>query len=133
MFRPNWNNTSESAENVGSCVTDSNGRYSIELPLGNYTAIATKEGFLPSYFNIIVKEGTTDNQNGTITPIVSGDNFLTTLTWGANPRDIDSHVEGTLSSGSAFHVYFNRKYVYDGDVKVCELDYDVAPNASAAA
>ncbi len=92
--------------------------------MGNYTAIATKSGFLESTFNIVVQEGTTDNQNGTITPIVSGNDYRITLTWGKNPRDLDSHVEGTLSSGSHFHVYFSHKSQFDGDIEVCNLDYD---------
>ena len=75
-------------------------------------------------FNIIVQEGTTENQNGTITPIVSGDDYLITLTWGENPNDLDSHVVGTLSSGDQFHVYYSDKSQYDGDTEVCNLDYD---------
>ena len=123
-FKPYWNNTAGTGDTVGTAVTDANGYYTAELPLGNYTAIATKSGFLESTFNIVVQEGTTDNQNGTITPIVSGDDFRITLTWGENPRDLDSHVEGTLSSGSHFHVYFSHKSQYDGDIEVCNLDYD---------
>ena len=123
-FKPYWNNTSGTGDTVGTAVTDADGYYTAELPLGNYTAIATKNGFLESTFNIIVQEGTTDNQNGTITPIVSGDDFLITLTWGENPNDLDSHVIGTLSSGDQFHVYYWDKSQYDGDTEVCNLDYD---------
>lgn len=123
-FKPYWNNTSGTGDTVGTAVTDADGYYTAELPLGNYTAIATKNGFLESTFNIIVQEGTTDNQNGTITPIVSGDDYLITLTWGENPNDLDSHVVGTLSSGDQFHVYYAYQSQYDGDIEVCNLDYD---------
>ena len=123
-FRKYWNNTDASSTVVGTATTDADGYYTAELPLGNYTAVATKNGFLESTFNIIVQEGTTDNQNGTITPIVSGDDFLITLTWGENPNDLDSHVIGTLSSGDQFHVYYSDKSQYDGDIEVCNLDYD---------
>ena len=123
-FRKYWNNTDASSTVVGTATTDADGYYTAELPLGNYTAVATKNGFLESTFNIIVQEGTTDNQNGTITPIVSGDDFLITLTWGENPNDLDSHVIGTLSSGDQFHVYYSDKSQYDGDTEVCNLDYD---------
>ena len=123
-FRKYWNNTDASAAVVGTATTDADGYYTAELPLGNYTAVATKNGFLESTFNIIVQEGTTDNQNGTITPIVSGDDYLITLTWGENPNDLDSHVVGTLSSGDQFHVYYAYQSQYDGDIEVCNLDYD---------
>lgn len=119
-----WNNSDVSAETIATVNTDANGNYSMELPLGNYTVIATKEGYTQSSFNIIVQAGTTGNQNGTITPVISGDNYLITLTWDENPRDLDSHVSGTLSSGSSFHVYYSHKSQYDGNIEVCNLDYD---------
>ena len=122
-----WNNTDESADVIASTITDAYGNYKIELPIGNYTVIATKDNYTASYFNIIVQEGTTSNQNGTITPeVAEGDvnQYLITLTWDENPRDLDSHVVGTLSSGSSFHVYYAHKSQYDGDEEVCNLDYD---------
>lgn len=122
-IRKGWNNT-EYGEVVSSTVTDSNGNYSVTLPLGNYTMVAEKSGYITGTVNIIVQSGTTGSQNGTITPIVSGDNFRIVLTWGQNPRDLDSHVVGTLSNGNAFHVYYNLKSQYDGDVEVCNLDVD---------
>lgn len=122
--RKDWNNMNEDAETVSTVTTDSNGNYSVELPLGNYTVIASKDGYIKSSFNIIVQSGTTDNQNGTITPEISGDEFLITLTWGENPRDLDSHVEGTLANGDPFHVYYEHMSEYDGDIQICNLDYD---------
>lgn len=123
-IKKDWNSADEESEIVKTTVTDENGNYSVELPLGNYTVIATKDGYTSSSFNIIVQEGATDNQNGTITPLITGDNYLITLTWGENPEDLDSHVEGTLSNGSKFHVYYNHDSQNDGDVEVCNLDYD---------
>lgn len=123
-IKRDWNNTNEADTIVKTTVTDANGNYSVELPFGNYTVIASKDGYTSSLFNIIVQEGTTGNQNGTITPIISGDKYLITLTWGENPRDLDSHVEGTLLNGSPFHVYYNHKSQYDGEFEVCNLDYD---------
>ena len=126
--RKNWNNSDENAEIVATTVTDDNGNYSFELPLGNYTVIASKDQFTSSSFNIIVQEGTTSNQNGKITPIIEESdeaNYFITLTWGRNPRDLDSHVEGTHLNGDSFHVYYRYKNVYDenGDL-LCSLDYD---------
>lgn len=123
-IKRDWNNTNETDKAIKTVVTDSNGNYSVELPLGNYTVIASKDGYTSSSFNIIVQAGTTENQNGTITPIISGDNYLITLTWGENPRDLDSHVKGKLSNGEPFHVYYSHKSQYDGEVEVCNLDYD---------
>lgn len=122
--RAGWNNTTEGEQLNSAMQTDASGNYSITLPLGNYTLALTKDGFISSYINIIVQKGTTAEQNGTMSPVVSGENFRIVLSWGANPRDLDSHVEGMRIDGSSFHVYFNRKNAYDGSVKVCNLDVD---------
>ncbi len=125
--RKNWNNSDENAEIVATTVTDDNGNYSFELPLGNYTVIASKDQFTSSSFNIIVQEGTTSNQNGKITPIIEESdeaNYLITLTWGRYPHDLDSHVEGTHLNGNSFHVYYRQKDEYENGDLLCSLDYD---------
>lgn len=122
-FKKDWSNTSSSASTVATTVTDNYGHYSVNLPLGNYTAVATLDGYSTSSFNIVVQSGTTNNQDGTITPVLAGDDYLITLTWDETPSDVDSHVEGQSSSGS-FHVYFSNHNAYDGDQTICNLDYD---------
>lgn len=121
--RSGWNNT-ERGDVITSTVTASDGGYSITLPVGNYTLLAEKEGYVSAAINIIIQPGRTDSQNGTITPVISGNKFRIVLTWSENPRDLDSHVEGTLSDESSFHVYFDHKSQDDGDVEVCNLDVD---------
>lgn len=135
-FVKDWNNPN-TEEIIETTTTDSDGKYSIELPLGNYTVIAEKEDYVTITFNIIVQAGETGNQNGTITPVVSGDDYLITLTWGENPEDLDCHVEGYLSDGYPFHVdyHYSEHQDYDpnytilppprdGDDIVCRLDCD---------
>lgn len=123
IIRKGWNNHSY-GDVVDSAITDANGAYSVTLPLGNYTLCTYKEGYIAGMVNIVVQEGTTGSQNGTITPVISGDSYRIVLTWGENPRDLDSHVEGPLSNGSGFHVYYSHKSQYDGDIEVCNLDVD---------
>lgn len=123
-IRKDWNNQNQNAETITTVTTDVNGNYTVNLPLGNYTVAMEKEGYLSSSFNIIVQSGTTENQNGVIVPTIYGDDYLITLTWDENPRDLDSHVHGTLSNGNSFHVYYRHKSEYDGDIKICNLDYD---------
>lgn len=123
IIRKGWNNHSY-GDVVDSAITDANGAYSVTLPLGNYTLCTYKEGYIAGMVNIVVQEGTTGSQNGTITPVISGDSYQIVLTWGENPRDLDSHVEGPLSNGDGFHVYYGHKSQYDGDTEVCNLDVD---------
>lgn len=121
--RNGWNND-ENGNILTTVTTDSSGNYNVTLPLGNYTLNASKDGYISTMINIIVQSGTTSSQNGAMTPTILGDNFRIVLTWGANPRDLDSHMAGILSDGNPFHVYFGHKSQYDGDVEICNLDVD---------
>ena len=121
--REGWNNTAE-GDVIATASTDSDGNYSMTLPLGNYTLEASKAGYITDKVNVIVQPGETGSQNGTMTPIVLGDSFRIVLTWGENPRDLDSHVAGILSNGNPFEVYYGHKRQYDGENEVCNLDVD---------
>jgi len=136
-FIKDWNNSNTASGVETSVLTDEYGEYYVELPLGNYTAVCEKDGFVTCTFNMIVQEGETVNQNGTITPVVSGRDYLITLTWDEYPEDLDAHVEGYMSNGEYFHVDYhyseNRDYspnytpespILDGDVYICRLDCD---------
>lgn len=123
QVRNGWNNSSEGSV-IKTVRTDSNGRYSVSLPLGNYTLCASKDGYVSTVINIIVQSGTSSEKNGSMTPVASGDSFRIVLTWGNNPSDLDSHVVGTLSNGNNFHVYYADKYVYDRNNEICNLDVD---------
>lgn len=51
--------------------------------------------------------------------------FIGTLSWGEQPRDIDFHVVGTLANGNQFHVYYSHKIQNEVDgTRVCDLDVD---------
>lgn len=137
QLRSGWNNTSH-GDILRTLTTDSNGSFvyqttdifgvALGLASGNYTLVARRNGYLETSFNIVVLPGSTDAhpaQNATMSPtMVAEDTYRIVLTWEENPRDLDSHVVGTLSDGSAFHVYYSDKSQYDGDLEVCNLDYD---------
>lgn len=126
-FVKDWNSFSgeePTGDVIRTAATDSSGAYTVELPIGNYTAVVEKEGFLTGSFNIVVQNGETSNQDGTITPEVAGTSFLITLTWGADPRDMDSHMVGVKPNGYSFHVFYADMYAsYNGE-RICTLDYD---------
>lgn len=122
-IRPGWNNATGS-DVTKTTMTSSGGVYSSTLPIGNYTVAVSKSDFVSTSFNIVVQEGTTTEQNGTITPIVTGDGFRIVLTWGQDPSDLDSHTEGPLSKEGSFHVHYSNKIASDGDTVVCQLDVD---------
>lgn len=121
--RSGWNNT-DSGDILTTVTTNASGDYTVTLPIGNYTLCASKAGYISTTINVVVQPNMCTTKNASMTPIISGDNFRIVLTWGASPSDLDSHVVGTLSSGSSFHVYYSDKSEYDGDVEVCNLDVD---------
>ncbi|WP_028246680.1 carboxypeptidase regulatory-like domain-containing protein [Pseudobutyrivibrio ruminis] len=121
-------NNVESGDIVATATTADNGDYSVELPIGNYCMSIEKEGYISGSINIIVQQGTTANQNGSITPIVSENDedelYRMVLTWGEDPRDLDSHLVGNLSNGETYHVYYSHKTQMDGEEEACKLDVD---------
>ena len=119
-----WN-SSQNAETKAQTKTNGEGAYSFELPIGNYTVFAEKEGFTTSSFNIVVLPNTEKGgQNYGLTPVSSAGQYRIELTWGENPRDLDSHLVGTYSNGNQYHVYFSNKRAYENGELICDLDVD---------
>ena len=122
-IRKNWSNTD--GEIILTTTTGVGGSYTVSLPIGNYTVSAEKDGFISTSFNIVVQENNDYQQNAVISPVVESlDQVTIALRWGENPRDLDSHIVGTLSNGYMFHVYFSNRDAYDGNVHVANLDVD---------
>lgn len=121
--RNGWNN-SGSGSTVAEGTTGSEGGYSFDLPIGNYTITAAKEGFTTSSFNIIVIPDVETRKDFGLTPLNEIGNYRFKLTWGQDPRDLDSHVYAKLADGSSFHVFFSDMNAYVNDELVCNLDVD---------
>ena len=98
-------------------MTISNGMYNVnDLPPGNYTVTARGVGYITTTAYVVSIGGRlTSNQNVVISPELSeGTGKLRfVLTWGAQPRDLDSHLVGPTPDGNRFHIYYsNRSYTY---------------------
>ncbi|MDD7794505.1 carboxypeptidase regulatory-like domain-containing protein [Clostridium sp. 'White wine YQ'] len=125
-IRKGWNNLSGNV--VTETSTNQNGEYQAKLTLGNYTVEMIKEGYVTNSYNIYVASGSALNQNNTLVPdsteIPAGD-LRMVLTWGEQPRDLDSHLVGSTADGSGnFNIYYgNKKYSKDG-VMYADLDLD---------
>ncbi len=122
--RPGWNNA-DMGETVASTLTDDKGRYTLDLPIGNYTVLASKEGCIPVVINIVSTAGGLKNQNGSITPIADGNVYRVVLTWGESPSDLDSHMVGPDAEGNQFHVTFGTGGAPGpAGTYICNLDVD---------
>ncbi|MCR5526908.1 MAG: carboxypeptidase regulatory-like domain-containing protein [Lachnospiraceae bacterium] len=107
------------------------GTYSLYLPAGGYTVLVTdprtgdEKKYYSGQFNIkVLGSKKYTNQNGTVTPVLQGDEIRIVLQWGQTPRDLDSHLNGPTPDGQRFHTYYSgKRYSYDGE-KYADLDVD---------
>ncbi len=122
QFRKGWGVATGAV--VAETNSGSNGSYSIALPQGNYTMSMSKNGFVTSISNVVSMAGEGFTQDAVLSPIGYDNEYRFVLTWGDSPSDLDSHLNGTLSNGSQFHVYYRYKSQGDGEVTTCSLDVD---------
>lgn len=119
-IRKGWNH--KTGDVVKTVMTDENGNYKTDLPLGNYTVLMEKTNYITNHFNIAVTKGTHMDKHGTLVP--NGDSEIPTgdlrivLTWGEKPRDLDSHLIGPKAGGNGdFHIYYhNKSYTNNGEI-----------------
>jgi Carboxypeptidase regulatory-like domain len=87
------------------------GRYTIEdVRAGVYTIFASKNGYRDGSFIIkTIGSQTVPNQDGFLSPGISGEEMRIVLTWGQIPSDLDSHLwapNNGCESQNPFHLYY---------------------------
>lgn len=129
-LRPGWDNKTgklATAENGTDAVTvtDSNGKYSIKVLGGSYTAELIKDGYITGYANVICTDAYYEvEQDAVLTPILSENEYRVVLTWSSTPNDLDSHISGPMSNGNRFHVYYGENNAYENGEMTAKLDLD---------
>lgn len=119
-FRKGWNNTTQ-GEIVSEKETDENAEFVVELPVGYYTMVAEKEGYVTEAYNVIVEEKSYNNDYS-LCEVLGEDEYCLILYWSAKV-DLDLHLVGPTKRGTRFEVdYHNVEYLENGDT-VCKL-YD---------
>ena len=105
--------------------TSAQGTYSVDLPEGKYTILATANGFMDEYFTVTVVRGMTmANQNLTMSSTLSVGEIRIVLEWGSTPNDLDSHLVGTSSAGSSVHVSYQNMTATVNGTTIATLDVD---------
>ncbi len=101
-------------------TTATNGSFTFDIPVGTQTLTFTIAGFvIPDYQVNVIEDRLTSVPESAIiaNPALSPDEIRIVLTWGADPRDLDSH----LMTPSGHHIYYaSRNPVGAG----ANLDYD---------
>lgn len=113
-------------DTIATTVTGEDGSYSVALEPGFYTLILTKEDYTTGYLNVVATPDYNGRmQNGSISMIIGEvGNYRVVLSWGANPSDLDSHLEGKVNGSRIFHVYFSNKNGRKNGNIVANLDVD---------
>lgn len=90
------------------------------LKSGCYSLTASKDDYAKMRFNIIVLPNeVTEDQNATMSPVLSDDEYRIVLRWGETPRDLDSHYNAITTSGYREHVYYSNM-----EEETANLDWD---------
>lgn len=118
-FRSGWNNKDgdyiKDPKNPYASIilmTTTTGHYEVSLPVGNYTAEISKDGYITSYANVTTTK-LSSIQYAIISPKLSDDVYRIVLTWGNTPSDLDSYLTGNIY-GEKFQVnYYNQVYNYN--------------------
>lgn len=98
---------------VSTTTTTVGGNYSIELKPGNYTAEASLNQYVTSYFDVVsIGDTIKEKQNYTLSKPINQNQTRIVLTWGEEPLDLDSHLTGPTEDGKGkFHTcYYNKVY-----------------------
>lgn len=101
--------------------TRNDGSFEARLKPGQYTVEIRATGFITSYEEIVVRSDTDlKGLSFTLSPELSSGEIRIVLTWGASPRDLDSHLEGTSSGGERVDVSF--QHMKAGNAASLDLD-----------
>jgi len=97
------------------------------LAQGFFTVTTTAPNYSPANQTVLLNCAAPNQVAVALSPAsgsaggLAAGQFRTILTWGENPRDLDSHLTGPAASGNArWHVYFASKNAGD----MCALDVD---------
>lgn len=103
-------------------TTGANGGFSMEngVTAGYYTVVTSKDNYSTYHHNETVRPGENE-YNISMSPLIRNQGvYRIVLTWGSNPRDLDSHI--TSAGNDNYHVYYANKKSGDGKAV---LDIDV--------
>ncbi len=110
-LRKGWNYTANSSTPIRQgLITNADGLCNIEnIDAGYYTVEIASDDYTTSYANITIAPGSNPVQSGYLSPTLSGSQYRVVLSWGENPSDLDSHLEGKHPEGSYAHVFYGNR------------------------
>lgn len=128
-FRAGWNKRTgayvkDIRGNICQDASDYNGEVCIQMYTGVYTAEITKDGYVIGYYNVSVLKEIQTATLFVLNPELDENDYRIVLSWGAEPRDLDSHLSYIINGTRQFHVYYyNMTPLYCGE-HIAMLDLD---------
>ncbi len=105
-------------------TTDSRGAFQVTLEADDYKITVKANGYIEEEFVFRIEKGKSySGEQFVISPELSGEARIV-LEWGAEPIDLDSHLQGSVDGGNSIHVFFGEKKASSGGSVAAELDLD---------
>lgn len=128
-FRKGWNSYDGSyiVDKSGKVIqsfSDGDGYFEALLLQGIYTAEVCKGGYVTGYFNVVSTSQNSKEIDLVITPLLEEDEYRIVLTWGDEPKDLDSHLTCYVEDEQIFHLAYDYPEVHIGKEVVATLDLD---------
>lgn len=117
----------QSSEGQERCeaTTGAQGIYTVEITPGEYRVTVQGDGFVEENFTVYAESGTSEEAlTFTVSPTLAVGEIRIVLEWGETPRDLDSHLRGTLDGGETVNVYYGRTSASVHGELAAELDVD---------
>ena len=109
------------ANGTRETTTDSTGYFEIEnIATGSLLMTVRADGYLEFSEEIEVTDGVNEIPEIPVAEAPPAGSYRIVLSWGEQPRDLDSHLTGPDGNGGRFHVYYaSRSYG-----EIADLDRD---------
>lgn len=106
--------------NGTTVFTDAFGSFAVGVEPGWVDYSVNHEDYIPVNDTVEMLGGQ-NTLTIAVTKRMAPNEYRVVLTWGAVPRDLDSHLTGKTQNGSGYHVYFNNLRA-DGGKALLEWD-----------
>ena len=94
----------------GSTTSNASGNYTFtSLANGGYTVTVAKTGYVSDSKQVTVSSSTAVTANFALSPPMAAGEYRIVLTWGQDPRDLDSHLYVPTGTGTCYEIYYANK------------------------
>lgn len=117
---------SQEGDIAATATTDEDGYYTVYLAPGQYTGEISGSNVIKTYmYATSLSDIFNVEQNETAIRASGMDSVKIVLSWGEDPSDEDSHLEGPSADGEGrFHTWYGDKIYKENGIRYADLDWD---------